>query len=252
MATFVLVHGAWHGGWCWRKVTPLLRSAGHEVFTPTLTGLGERAHLATATIDLATHSQDVVSVLEYEDLSEVVLVGHSYGGMVITDVADQAADRIAHLVYLDAVVPRDGQALLDLLPPEMRVRFEALVASEGDGWQLPRPQPVPWEVFLPQAWGVSDPMDVGWLAERLRSQPFRTLTQPVRRINPAAEQLDRTYVLCNGGIPGSEPSSTMFAPVAEAARASGWRYRELATRHEAMITTPRELTDLLLETVRAG
>src|SRR5437660_801825 len=110
MATFVLVHGAWHGGWCWRKLMPLLRSAGHAVWTPTLTGLGERAHLGNPDVGLSTHVQDVVNVLEYEDLSNVVLVGHSYGGMVITGVAHQMPGRLAHLVYLDAFVPKDGQS----------------------------------------------------------------------------------------------------------------------------------------------
>src|SRR5574340_886568 len=109
MATFVLVHGGFHGGWCWKKVTPLLRAAGHEVYTPTLTGLGERVHLASPEIDLSTHIQDVVNVLEYEDLREVVLVGHSYGGMVIAGVADRAAPRVAHLVYFDALVAGDGE-----------------------------------------------------------------------------------------------------------------------------------------------
>jgi pimeloyl-ACP methyl ester carboxylesterase len=108
-----------------------------------LTGLGERAHLATPAIDLASRSQDAVNVLLFEDLSQVVLVGHSYGGMVMIQVANQAADRIAHLVYLDAVVPTDGKAVLDLIPLEVRARFEALVASKGEGWQLVGPQPVP-------------------------------------------------------------------------------------------------------------
>ncbi|MBV9253581.1 MAG: alpha/beta fold hydrolase, partial [Actinobacteria bacterium] len=118
MATFVLVHGAWHGGWCWRKLTPLLRAAGHEVFTPTLTGLGERSHLGHPDVGLATHVGDVAQVLWYEDLSNVVLVGHSYGGLVIGGVADQAPGRLKHLVYLDAFVPEHGRSMLDLGPPE--------------------------------------------------------------------------------------------------------------------------------------
>src|SRR5215211_1043953 len=125
MATFVLVAGAWHGGWCWRKVTPLLRAAGHEVFAPTLTGLGERSHLAHPDVGLTTHIQDIVNLLEYEDLNDVVLVGHSYSGMVITGVAEQVPGRLAHLVYLDAFVPENGQALVDLLPPEGRQSNEA-------------------------------------------------------------------------------------------------------------------------------
>src|SRR5438128_128006 len=104
MATFVLVHGAWHGGWCWKRVTPLLRAAGHEVYATTLTGLGERVHLASPNVGLALHVQDVVGVLEYEDLRDVILVGHSYGGIVISGVADRVPERLRHLVYLDALV----------------------------------------------------------------------------------------------------------------------------------------------------
>src|SRR5205823_8870769 len=135
-ATFVLVHGGFHGGWCWRRVTPLLRAAGHEVYTPTLTGLGERAHLARPEVSLHTHVQDVLGVLAYEDVQGVVLVGWSYAGMVITAVAEQAADRLAHLVYLDASVPEDGQAALDLLDPATRAAREERVRMEGEGWQM--------------------------------------------------------------------------------------------------------------------
>src|SRR5689334_5875269 len=114
MATFVVAHGAWSAGWAWKKVRPLLRARGHEIFTPTYTGIGERAHLAHKDIDLDTHIRDVIGVLEYEDLRNVILVGHSYGGMVATGVADRASERIAQLVYLDAFAPRDGESLLDL------------------------------------------------------------------------------------------------------------------------------------------
>src|SRR5919202_1722005 len=118
--TFVLVHGAWHGGWCCRRLIPLLRDAGHEVYAPTLTGLGERSHLLSPAIDLETHVRDVTGVLEYEELTGVVLVGHSYGGMVITGVAEDAAPRLAHLVYLDAFLPRDGECLMDLFSSRAR------------------------------------------------------------------------------------------------------------------------------------
>jgi pimeloyl-ACP methyl ester carboxylesterase len=118
MATFVLVHGSMHGGWCWQRVAPLLRAAGHEVFTPTLTGLGERVHLAHPDIDLDTHIQDVLGVLEDEDLHDVVLVGHSYATLVIIGVADRLPERIAHLVYLDGPIAGEGQALLDFFPPD--------------------------------------------------------------------------------------------------------------------------------------
>ena len=143
MATFVLVHPAWFGGWCWRKVTPLLRARGHDVHTPTLTGLGERAHLACPEIGLGTHIEDAVNVLRYQDLSDVILVGISSGRMVISGVADRLPQRIARLVYLDAVVPEEGQCLLDLIPPDRRAAMEALVEAEGNGWLLPRFAPAP-------------------------------------------------------------------------------------------------------------
>src|SRR5215471_17762390 len=137
MTTYVLVHGAWHGGWCWRKVRDALERSGAEVYTPTLTGLGERAHLASKDIGLDTHVADVLGVLEGEDLSEVVLVGHSYSGMVVTAVADRAADRVARLVYLDAVVPNDGQCLYDRAPPQVRTSWEEQARVGGEGWRVP-------------------------------------------------------------------------------------------------------------------
>ena len=152
MTTFVLVHPAWFGGWCWRKVSPVLRARGHEVFAPTLTGLGERAHLASQKVGLEMHVEDVANVLEYEDLRQVILVGNSSGGMVITGVADRMPERIAHLVYLDAFVPEDGQSMLDIIPAERRPLMEALVQKEGSGWLLPRFAPPPWEKFVPEAW----------------------------------------------------------------------------------------------------
>ena len=135
--TFVLVHPAWLGGWCWKKVTRLLGSRGYRGFTPTLTGLGERAHLANPKVSLpATHVEDVVNVLEFEDLEGVILVGNSSGGMVITGVADRVPERLAQLVYLDAFVPEASQSLL--LPPDRRQAMEDLVKAEGEGWLLPR------------------------------------------------------------------------------------------------------------------
>src|SRR5262245_14863398 len=123
MATFVLVHGAWHGGWCWQRVSPLLRARGHEVFAPTLTGLGERSHLLTREIGLETHVADVVNAIRWEDLTDVVLCGHSYGGMVISGAADRMADRVRSLVYLDAFVPADGQSIFDFMTAERAEGF---------------------------------------------------------------------------------------------------------------------------------
>ena len=134
MATFVLVHGAVVGGWCWRWVTPHLRAVGHEVYTPTLTGLGERVHLAGPHVNLDTHIEDVVNVLRYEDLTGVVLVGWSYGGMIVAGAAERAPERIGHLVYLDSDVPRDGDTSA---PPSQHAAREALARDHGDGWRVP-------------------------------------------------------------------------------------------------------------------
>jgi len=241
-ATFVLVHPAWHGGWCWKKVAPILRAHGHDVYTPTLTGLGERSHLARPEIGLDTHVEDVASVLAYEDLTGVVLVGHSSSGAVITGVADRAPERIAHLVYVDAFVPEHGQALLDLLPPARRQGFEALVQAEGQGWLMPRFSPAPWDKFVPEAWHVTDEADLRWMLARLGPTPFRHFTDPVRRANAAAEALPRTYIRC---ILNQHP---VFDRLAQTARmTSGWRYRELETYHHPAITHPSELADALLE-----
>jgi pimeloyl-ACP methyl ester carboxylesterase len=233
MATFVLVHGAWHGGWCWQRVTSLLRAAGHEVYTPTLTGLGERAHLLSSDVGLDTHVEDVRGALKYEDLRDVILVGHSYGGVVITGVAGVAAERIGRLVYLDAFIPVHGQSLLDLLPPDRRSMFESQFV---DGWRIP-PQPL-------ERFGVTDEADYAWARPKLGDQPLKTFTQPVHDPGDAAPRLPRTYIWA-AAYPG-------FAVFAERTRADpAWHYREIATGHDAMITKPREVADLLLETAAA-
>lgn len=242
-ATFVLVHPAWHGAWCWKKVIPLLRARGHDVHAPTLTGLGERAHLAHPMVGLETHVQDVVNVLEYEDLRNVILVGHSNGGTLITAVADRVPDRLGHLVYLDAFVPEDGQATIDLITFP-RQAWEARVRTEGHGWLIPSLQPVPWDEFVRDVWRVTDEADRRWMVARLGPTPFKTFTDPVRRRNPAAEKLPRTYIRCR-----QHPSAAFDRYAEMARRTAGWRYRELATAHEAFVTMPHELAGLLLEIV---
>jgi pimeloyl-ACP methyl ester carboxylesterase len=236
VATFVLVHGAWHGGWCWRKVVPLLRAGGHAVHTPTLTGLGERAHLATREVGLDTHVQDLLNVLLFEDLREVVLVGHSYGGLVIAGTAEQAPERLAHLVYLDALVADDGQSCLDLLGPAARAPLEEVVRSGGEGWRLP----IDVEPTL-DSYGVVDPAERRWMAERLVPHPWKTLTDRLRLPIGHGGALPRTFVDCPRGRAG--PSGG-----AERARSEpGWRSRQIDTGHDAMVTAPRELVELLLE-----
>jgi len=232
MATYVLVHGAWHGGWCWQRVAPLLRAAGHEVFAPTLTGLGERSHLANLAIDLNTHIHDIVNVLEYENLQKVILVGHSYGGMVITGVSNEVPDRLAHLVYLDAFVPQDGQALLDLTAAQFREGIQQ--QAQAAGGFMP--------AFPVEQYGVFDEADVRWVKSKLVPHPFKTVSTPVHLMNDAVSTLPRTYIYCNN------PAMGFFDGFAEKTRSDKkWQYRELATGHDAMVTMPRELADLLLE-----
>ncbi len=225
-ATFVLVHGAWHGGWCWKKVTPLLQAAGHQVLTPTLTGLGERAHLLNPQIDLSTHIQDITSVLEYEDLRNVVLVGHSYGGMVIAGVAEKAGVRLAGLVYLDAFLPENGKAVKD---------YTQLPPVRDDGWRIPTLGP-------PSAYGVTDERDVAWMTPRLGDQPLKTFTQPVQLSSDRDRSLSQTFIQCT--------KAPFFAEAGERAKRRGFRYRELfSAGHDAMVTKPKELAKILLEVV---
>ena len=238
---YVLIHPAWFGGWCWKKVTPLLRAQGHEVFAPTLTGLGERAHLAKPEVGLEMHVRDVVGVIEYEDLRNVILVGNSSGGMVMTGVADRMPERIAHLVFLDAFVPSDGQSMLDVIAPDRRPALEALVQKEGEGWLLPRFAPPPWKQLVTDTWQVTEDADVDWILPRLRPTPFGHFKEPVKRGNPAAEKLPRTYIRTQWPHPGLD----RYARAAN--ETAGWQSRQIASSHLPYITHPNELASLLLE-----
>jgi pimeloyl-ACP methyl ester carboxylesterase len=169
MATVVLAHGAWSAAWAWKKMRPLFRGSGHEFFSPTHIGLGERARLARPEVDLSTHVQDLRAVLELEDLKDVTLLGHSYGGMVATGVADKAAGRIARVVYLDAFAPKDGQNLFDLLGPKGEANMRAGAAKDGDGWKLPI-NPMPAD---------TSPEDAAWASPRRRPQPINTFEQKI-------------------------------------------------------------------------
>ncbi len=240
--TFVLVHPAWHGGWFWKKVVPLLREMGHIVFTPTLTGLGERSHLARPGIGLEVHVEDVVNLLKYEDLHDVVLVGHSSSGVVITGVTDRTPERIAHVTYLDAFVPDDGQAVVDLIAPERRQMMEALVKAEGHGWLLPRFAPPPWETIVRDMWGVTDQEDVRWMLDRLAPTPFGHLKDPVRRMNRVAEKVPRAYVRCR-----QFPNPRFGEHVRMAQRNPLWRDRGLAAHHHAAVTMPDSVAEVLVE-----
>jgi pimeloyl-ACP methyl ester carboxylesterase len=234
MSTFVLVHGAWSGGWKWRFVAPILRRAGHEVHTPTLTGVGERAHLARPDIDLDVHVQDVVGLLEMEDLRDVVLLGHSYGGMVVTGVAERAAERIRRLIYLDAFVPENGKCALEYVVPERAAGFRA----QGERHGFVDPPSV-------SVWGLVKPEHVAFARQRETRHPYRSFTQPVRRVNSSAAALPKTFIYC------SSPATGTFDQFAAKYRGDPkWRFHELKTGHDAMILVPEELAAILLQSAQ--
>ena len=226
MTTFVVAHGAWSSSWAWKKMRPLMRSAGHQFFVPAYTGLGERAHAASPAVSLDTHIADVVGVIEMEDLRDVVLVGHSYGGMVATGVAAAARDRIRHLVYLDAFVPDPGQSLLDLQKPDHTTRVIAAAVSHGQGWRVPPQAPPP----------DTSPEDLAWMLPRRMPQPLLTFTTP---LSAGLVPYDgpRTYIFCSRVGPADS-----FRQFAERARSTpGWRYVELDASHNPHITIPHGL-----------
>jgi pimeloyl-ACP methyl ester carboxylesterase len=230
MATIVIAHGAWSAAWAWKKMRPLLQARGHDLHIPTYTGLGERAHLASREIGLQTHIADVLGTLEYEDLRDVMLVGHSYGGMVATGVADRARARVRRLVYLDAFVPRDGQSLLDLLPPPMRERMREAARTAGEGWRVP-PNPVPPD---------TSETDLAWLMPRRVMQPLRAFEEPLRLTEPEGG-VPRVYIYCTRIAPDD-----VFGPFAERARReAGWQYVPIDASHSPNVTAPEALATLL-------
>jgi pimeloyl-ACP methyl ester carboxylesterase len=249
MATFVLVHGGWHGGWCWQKVIPFLEEAGHEVYAPTLTGLAERASELSPDIGLDTHIQDIVGELSEKNLHGVILVGHSYGGMVITGVVDAVPERIAHLVYFDTFVPRDGESIAGVVPL-LKYVLRKQAQAHGDGWRVDP---------LGSPYGVTTEPDRSWLLSKLTPQPLKTLEQPLHLKNPAiVEAVPRTHIYCTGGefFSSFMQHWQVYRAIpypgwrrAHPPREAGWRLRQLPTGHDAMITIPRELADVLLEVV---
>ena len=241
MVPIVLVAGAWLGGWCWKRVTPLLRAQGHEVYPATLTGLGDRRHLARPDIDLDTHVQDIVNVLEFEELVSVILVGHSYSGMVITGVAEQTPERLAHLVYVDASVPQDAESLFGRGPSKMREYVEAQARSRGDGWRWPLPEFEELSRFSSLA-DLTD-ADRQWFRSNAAAQPLKTLDQPLRVTNPRAAAIPRTYIYCT-----AEREDRPLPDYVRRVRDRGnWRFRELAAGHWPMFSKPQQLADLILE-----
>ena len=228
----VLVHGAYHGGWCWRDLRPLLEAKGHRVYTPTLTGLGERAHLARPEVGLETHVEDILALYRYEDLSDTLLVGHSYGGLVVGMVADRLPERIDTLVYLDALVPKDGMSLIALQAPE-RVEGWRQAAKASGGWLIPPPGCA--------FYGVTDPAQQAWADARCTPQPWKTLFDKAVMSGQAGPVGKTVYIRCQ------HQTLDYMEQFAEQARsAPGWDLHFLDSVHDCMITDPDKLAALLL------
>ena len=235
MATYVLVHGGGHGGWCYGRVAPALRAAGHDVYTPTLSGLGDRSHLLSAVVDLDLHVQDITALLHFEDLRDVILVGHSYGGMVITGAADRAPERIGRLVFLDAANPKNGQSLVDVAGPVIEaVRPMGRVVDGVELVLWPGPD-------AGRLYGVTDGDDLAWMATRLTPHPWQCFSQPLVLTNETALwAIPQYHVIC------ASTRATRDRAVMDRADAEG-RLWQIDTGHDLMITAPEAVTSALLE-----
>lgn len=231
MATFVIVHGGWGGGWEWTPVARMLRDRGHEVFTPTLTGLGEREHIRPSEVSLSDHIGDVLATIRFERLSDVILCGHSYGGMVQTGVADRIPDRIRLLVHLDSFAPRDGESLRDLVPDFVDALL-AVAAARGDGCA-----PIP-EELLPLESALGE--EAALYIERVRPQAVATMTEPVR-LSGGVDRVPRAYVECTGY------EDSVMGPFVSRAKSEGWLHRELATEHDLQLFDPEGTAEVLHE-----
>jgi pimeloyl-ACP methyl ester carboxylesterase len=237
MATYVLVHGAWHSGRVWERVAPLLTAAGHRVLAPSLTGYGDRVDLLGAEVGIETHTDDVAGLIVAGEFTDVILLGHSYAGLVISSVASRIPERVGHLVYLDAMVPVDGENAVDIMPISQGL-VDAALSSES-GWRIPPlPQmPPPFGLF-----GVTEPADVEWLQAMLSDQPVQCLLQRVRLDHAALATIPRTHIHCTvvpegfdrRPVPPRQPNGSPSVV---------W---ELPTGHDCMLTMPGELAELLL------
>ena len=235
MATYVLVHGGAHGGWCYQPVARLLQAEGHTVYAPSLTGLGDRAHLLSPAIDLDLHVRDVVALLDSEDLRDVILVGHSYGGMVITGIADRATDRVGDLVYLDAANPVNGQSLIDVAGPMINMtRPLGAIVAGVELVLLPAPGAAAF-------YGITDPDDQAWTDDKLTGHPWKCFEQPLRlEDEDALTKIPQYHIVC------TENLRTRDRELMDRARAEG-RFWEIDTGHDLMITEPDAVTAALLE-----
>ena len=229
---FVLVHGAWHGGWCWRDVAAVLRTAGHQVFTPTMTGLGERAHLLNAQVGLSTFIDDIAAVILSEELDNVVLVGHSFGGHVINGVADRMPQLLRQLIYLDGLVVQHGQSALSIMPPAVQAERTRTMDAERLRMTIPSPD----------QFGLSDPAQLAWVMRQLTPHPLKGYTEPLQLQHPLGNGLPKTYIAV------TDPWYPPLAELRQWVRSQpDWDWRELAACHNAMVSAPLALASLLME-----
>ena len=237
MTTFVLVHGAWHGGWCWRDVARRLRADGHEVFTPTLTGLGERMHLQTPETGLSVHIQDIINAIEYENLRNVVLCGHSYGGMVITGVANLIPERLSALVYLDAFVPEDGDSVFSQMPPERPQQFRDDAKANGDGWLMP--------AISAEFFGITDPEKRNWVDDMCVPMAIHAFEEPIQLKGRQHEVQRKTYILAADYKPSA------FHAIYDRLRQNpDWQTHAMPCGHDVMAIMPDELAHILVGVMR--
>jgi pimeloyl-ACP methyl ester carboxylesterase len=232
MSTYVLVHGAWHGGWCWKRVRSALQRQGHEVFTPTLTGVADRSHLLSPQVNLSTHIDDVVNLIRWEELQNVILCGHSYAGCVISGVADCIPDRIGALVYLDAFVLENGENLLQHVHDAQRLPMLEGTRTAGEGWKVP---PIPGEVFQVNA------QDLAWVNHQCTPQPLACFEQRIQLTGGIGRVANVTYILATGW------EGSPFPPFYERAKAKGWKTLAMPCGHDVMLDRPWELTAALIQ-----
>ena len=237
MSSFVLVHGAWQGSWCWDRLTPLLVGSGSVVSTPTLTGCGGRAAELTADVGLADHVDDVVGDIVSNDRDGVVLVGHSYSGMVISGVAERISDRLSALVFVDAFYPDDGDSALGQMPPPFQAMFRQRAIDEGDGWRLPAND------GLLDVWGLHDPALRAWVRPQLTDWSLNCFTSSLALPTMRRSRLRRVYVAANAE---NYPAKAAFGPIADKARADDCTIHRVDAGHDLMLEQPRDLADILL------
>jgi pimeloyl-ACP methyl ester carboxylesterase len=229
--TFVLLHGAWHGGWCWNRVAEPLRAAGHRVYTPTQTGLGERSHLISKNVTLDVFVQDLVNVFEWEDLNDVILVGHSFGGIASTGAAERIPERIHHLVYLDSLILQSGQSAFDAIPSDVAEARRKTAQEFSGGVSIPVPDP--------KTFGITDPADVAWLKAKCTPHPLQTYETRLTLKNPIGHGPPVTYVAVKPDY-GPTVAVRQYAKTRK-----DWNYVEIQAAHDAMVDQPQAVIDII-------